>query len=130
MILELIRWPLGRLILLADYLTRPTPPQRDPQQQAAIDRSTATMALYQYEACPFCVKTRRAMRRLGLNIELRDARRDPQWQRELLGSGGRLQVPCLLIRANDGTERWLYESDDIIRHLEQHLEGLAQAAAA
>ena len=77
------------------------------------------MALYQFRACPFCVKTRRAMKRLGLGIELRDARTDPQWRRQLLGGGGRLQVPCLFIPGEPGEARWMYESGDIIAYLER-----------
>lgn len=126
MILDLIRWPLGQLILLVDRLTSPTPPRRDPLLQAEIDQATAGLALYQFETCPFCVKTRRAMRRLGLNIETRDARRDPQWRQQLLNEGGRLQAPCLYIPDEDGKAHWLYESNDIIAYLEQRcarLEG-------
>ena len=43
MIFRLIRWPLGKLILLIDFLTRPRPPQRDPALQALIDESTRGM---------------------------------------------------------------------------------------
>ena len=117
MIMRLIRWPIGRLILLLDYLTSPKPPQRDPAEQARLDEQTRKLALYQFVACPFCVKTRRALRRLGLNIELRDAQNDPQWRRRLSEDGGRLQVPCLYIPSADGG-RWLYESSDIITYLE------------
>jgi glutathione S-transferase len=77
------------------------------------------MALYQFKACPFCVKTRRAMKRLGLNIELRDARGDMQWRQQLLAEGGRLQVPCLYIPQSSGDAQWLYESNDIIAYLEE-----------
>lgn len=129
MIWELIRWPLGRLILLVDYLTSPTPPQRDPQDQARVDQATRDLALYQFETCPFCVKTRRAMRRLGVDIETRDARRDPRWREQLLREGGRLQVPCLLIPGESGqAPRWLYESNDIIAYLEQCVAGAVGTA--
>ena len=59
------------------------------------------------------------MRRLGLNIELRDARGDMQWRQQLLAEGGRLQVPCLYIPQSSGDAQWLYESDDIIAYLEE-----------
>lgn len=119
MIWNLIRWPLGQLILLVDFLTSPKAPERDPYEQAKIDQATRDMALYQFRACPFCVKTRRAMKRLGLNIELRDARNDPQWRQQLLAEGGRLQVPCLYNPEASGESQWLYESDHIIAYLEQ-----------
>lgn len=118
MIWNLIRWPLGQLILLIDFLTSPRPPERAAEEQARIDAETRGMALYQFKACPFCVKTRRAMKRLGLNIELRDARGNMQWRQQLLAQGGRLQVPCLYIPQSSGDAQWLYESDDIIAYLE------------
>lgn len=118
MIWNLIRWPLGQLILLIDFLTSPRPPERAAEEQARIDAETRGMALYQFKACPFCVKARRAMKRLGLNIELRDARGDMQWRQQLLAEGGRLQVPCLYIPESSGDAQWLYESDDIIAYLE------------
>ena len=123
MIWNLIRWPLGQLILLVDFLTSPKRPRRAPYEQAKIDQATADMALYQFRACPFCVKTRRAMKRLGLNIELRDARNDQKWRQQLLAEGGRLQVPCLYIPEASGEARWLYESSEIIAYLEQRFSG-------
>lgn len=117
MIMRLIRWPIGQLILVINALTAPRPPQRPAGQQARLDAVTQDLTLYQFHACPFCVKTRRAIRRLGLNIELRDAKREQRWHDELLAEGGRVQVPCLRIpRAGDTL--WLYESNDIIAYLE------------
>ena len=126
MILKIVRWPLGQLILLVDLLTRPRRPQRDPVQQAAVDEAVRGYAVYQFRTCPFCVKTRRAMRRLGLDIELRDAQHDPLARGELLEHGGKVQVPCLRIPGSDG-DRWLYESDDIIAHLQERVRA-AEAA--
>lgn len=113
-----IRYVLGQIILFVDWITRPKPPNHPPEVQQALDAETRHMALYQFHLCPFCVKTRRAIRRLGLNIELRDARNDPRHQAELVEQGGQYQVPCLAIQEQDGT-RWLYESGDIISYLEQ-----------
>ena len=124
MIFKLIRWPLGQLILLIDFLTRPAPPQRSTEMQARIDASTREMAIYQFRACPFCVKTRRALRRMGLNIELRDARDNARWRAQLEQEGGKIQVPCLYLPDADGKARWLYESDDIIAYLENHVAGI------
>lgn len=118
MIMRIIRWPIGQLILLADALTAPRPPQRAPEAQARIDAVTRGLALYQFKTCPFCVKARRAMRRLGVTIELRDARSDPRWREQLIAEGGKLQVPCLRIPQADGDARWLYESDAIVAYLE------------
>ncbi|RTZ72058.1 MAG: glutaredoxin [Gammaproteobacteria bacterium] len=113
-----VRWLLGRIILFVDRLTSPRPPHHSPERQAELDALTAHLALYQYAACPFCVKVRRAIRRLGLNIELRDAKNDPHFRRELEQEGGRQQVPCLRIE-EAGKVTWLYESGDIIAWLEK-----------
>ncbi|RMG35021.1 MAG: glutaredoxin [Gammaproteobacteria bacterium] len=117
MIIRAIRWLLGQLIVFVDWATRPAPPVRTPEAQAAIDAATRNLALYQFRLCPFCVKVRRAMRRLGLNIELRDALNDPRHKATLIGEGGQYKVPCLAI-TEDGQTRWLYESNDIIAWLE------------
>jgi len=61
---------------------------------------------------------RRAIRRLGLNIETRDALNDPLHKQALVDGGGVYKVPCLAI-SEDGQTRWLYESSDIIAYLEQ-----------
>ncbi len=130
MIMSIIRWPIGQLILLIDWLTAPRRPQREPAQQAAVDQAVEGLALYQYKACPFCVKTRRAMRRLGIDIELRDAKHNPQWRAQLLREGGQLQVPCLYIPGEGGQAQWLYESDDIIAFLDQRVAAVHSAQAA
>jgi glutathione S-transferase len=77
------------------------------------------LTLYQYAACPFCVKVRRAMKRSALNIETRDAKRNQRFKEELLQGGGQLKVPCLRIEDNNGDVRWMYESSDIISYLDQ-----------
>ncbi len=118
MILRAIRWVLGQLILFGDWLTRPKPPQHTPEEQAALDAQTANLALYQFRLCPFCVKVRRTIHRLGLNIELRDALNDPRYRAELIEQGGQHKVPCLRIE-EDGKIRWLYESSDIVAWLEE-----------
>lgn len=114
-----IRWVLGQLIIFIDWLTKPKPMQRTAEEQAEIDKQTASMALYQFNQCPFCVKTRRSMRRLALSIEKRDARNDPKWNQELISDGGKYQVPCLKITADDGTVEWMYESSVINQYLDE-----------
>jgi len=121
--MAVVRWILGRIILLVDVLYRPKRLKRDQQAQAELDRKMAGLALYQYAACPFCVKVRWAMRRYSLNIDLRDAKRHPQFAEELVAGGGKLKVPCLRIEGDgDRDVTWMYESSDIIAYLEQCLE--------
>ena len=114
-----IRLILQPVILFIDRVTRPSWPKRSEEEQKTIDEKTSNLALYQFYACPFCITTRRAMRRLGLNIEIRDAQNDPQWAQELIEQGGKRQVPCLRISNKNGNVEWLYESKDIMNYLEQ-----------
>ena len=116
--LNLIRWVLGKLILFLDALFSPKPVQRDPQAQSKLDRATSILVIYQFQACPFCVKVRRAAKRRHLNIPMRDVRQFPAFADELVKGGGEYQVPCLRIPQADGSFRWLYESDDIIAYLD------------
>ena len=114
-----VRWVLGQIIIFIDWLTRPKPMQRSAETQKEVDEQTLKMVLYQFKQCPFCVKTRRQIRRLALNIESRDARNDPQWNQELINDGGKYQVPCLKITAADGSVQWMYESTEINQYLNE-----------
>ncbi|MFZ9038721.1 MAG: glutaredoxin family protein [Gammaproteobacteria bacterium] len=116
---RLLRWPLGQIIIILDWISGPKPPTRSAETQQKLDAQTTHLKLYQFHQCPFCVRTRRSIRGLGLNIETRDTRNDPRWQSELIEQGGRYQVPCLRIDKGDDNIEWLYESKDIIRYLDQ-----------
>jgi glutaredoxin len=116
--MAIIRLILGKLILFFNWVFTPRSIQRDPERQASIDQQTTELMLYQYEACPFCVKVRRAMKRHGLNIEVRDVKRNDVAKEELLAGGGALKVPCLRIGEGEQESQWMYESGDIISYLE------------
>lgn len=118
MIVKLIREGLGRIIILGDVLTRPKAIERSTTQQAEVDSAVGKMALYQFYACPFCTKTRRAMHRLALPIEIRDAQKNTTRRSELEAGGGRIKVPCLRIE-NKGEVQWMYDSNAIIAYLDQ-----------
>lgn len=113
-----IRLILGKFILFLNWIFTPRSVTRDPVQQAVIDGQTASLTLYQYEACPFCVKVRRAMKRQGLKIETRDVKRNPTAREELFSGGGDLKVPCLRIGEGVRGAQWMYESKEIIGYLE------------
>lgn len=100
-------------------MTSPKPISRSPESQAQINQELKKMSLYQFEACPFCVKVRRATKRMALPIQLRDVKLNEQYKNELVQQGGDLQVPCLRIEKDDGSVQWMYESSDIIQYLEQ-----------
>ena len=119
MIMSLIRWPIGRLILLVNFVFSPTSPKRSSTEQAKVDDKTQNISLYQLPSCPFCVKVRRTMKREGLNIELRNINKKNDYREELIREGGKRTVPCLRIEKADGQVQWLYESSDVIAHLQQ-----------
>lgn len=116
--MQIIRLILGKLILLGNWIFTPQSLKRNPALQAAVDQQAASLALYQYEACPFCVKVRRSMKRQGLTIVTRDVKRSENAKDELLAGGGNLKVPCLRIDQGEQDYEWMYESEDIIQYLE------------
>jgi len=126
--MTIIRWVLGRIILLVDFLYRPLGVKRSKQEQAELNKQVAKLSLYQFAACPFCVKVRWAMKRQSLNIETRDAKRNAQFADELVAGGGALKVPCLRIEEEDGSVNWMYESSEIIAYLGQQFDFVAEPA--
>ena len=80
------------------------------------------MIMYEFKACPFCVRVRRFMKRNNINITTKDARKDKLAAQELIDGGGKLQVPCLAITKDDGSVDWMYESKDIITFFSKELE--------
>lgn len=119
MIMSLIRWPIGRLILLINFIFSPRSPKRAQSEQEKINAKTKNLSLYQLPSCPFCVKVRRTMKREGLNIELRNINQKNDYSEELTREGGKRKVPCLRIEKSDGEVQWLYESNDVVAHLQK-----------
>lgn len=126
--MAIIRWLLGSLILFLNWVFTPRPIRRAAKAQTTVDEQTNSLTLYQYKACPFCVKVRRTMKRQSLNIETRDAKRSDIAKQELLAGGGLLKVPCLKIEGK-GEVNWLYESDAIINYLEETFSAADQNQA-
>ncbi len=112
-----LRLILGPFLLLREQLSAPEGLVRSPEAQQRIDQQCRDLALYQFKTCPFCIKVRQEMRRLSLNIELRDAQHDPAHRAALLQGGGKPTVPCLWRLDEQGREHWMYESSDIIAYL-------------
>ncbi|WP_256384060.1 glutathione S-transferase N-terminal domain-containing protein [Photobacterium toruni] len=115
--MKVLRWIIGKIILILNTLFTPRSIQRSATAQQKIDIAVANMQLYQFETCPFCVKVRRHAKRLNLPLTTRDAKISP-WAQELLEQGGRRKVPCLRIEEN-GKVTWMYESNDIIAYLDK-----------
>ena len=113
----IIRWILGRIILLLNFIFSPKKRKREPEAQLQVDDQTKSLQLYQYQACPFCVKVRRDIRRNGLNITTIDAKMADNKQ-QLASLGGKVQVPCLRIEEGDNIT-WMYESSNISAYLNE-----------
>jgi len=110
---------VGPVLLFMDWLTTPKGIERQTGDQQRIDEKTKNLVMYQFLTCPFCIKTRRAIKRLSLNIEKRDALKHKHSRTELLEGGGQIKVPCLQITDAEGNVEWMYESDEIIRYLQE-----------
>jgi len=92
---------------------------RSAAAQREVDTACATLTLYHFPTCPFCIKVRHEMARLSLPIELRNAQHDPSFRAELEQDGGKIQTPCLRIADAQGGMQWMYESEEIKRYLQQ-----------
>ena len=120
LIIKAIRNGLGLIIVCVDLVSRPKAIQRSDDEQAKAQAAVNDLSLYQFFACPFCVKTRRAIHKLNVTVEARDINKHPQFRVELEKSGGKVAVPCLRINEGD-TVRWMYESNDIIEFLQKRV---------
>ncbi len=114
-----LRIVMGPFMLLWERISTPKGIVRSPEDQQQIDQACTELALYQFKTCPFCIKVRREMGGLALNIPLRDAQHDVQHRTALLQGGGQIKVPCLKITNEAGQSQWLYESGAIIHYLRQ-----------
>ena len=72
------------------------------------------LALYYSPTCRFCLKVLDFMDQNNINIPLKD-RNDPQNLQSLINTGGKQQVPCLVING-----KAMYESDDIIKWIKDN----------
>ncbi|NMP30912.1 glutaredoxin [Thalassotalea sp. M1531] len=116
--MAIIRWFVGQIILFINFLTFPKSPSLSAEQQAQMAEKLKQLSLYQLPACPFCVKVRRAMKREGIELPIRNIQdKQHNYRDELIQGGGKATVPCLKIETADNDVEWLYESSDIINYL-------------
>jgi len=119
LLLKIFREGVGGLMAFVSYLTRPRKIKRSAEAQAIADAKAKNMSMYQFFACPFCIKTRRTVHRLNIPLEYRDAQiRGGEHRNTLEKEGGKIKVPCLRIDEN-GESQWLYDSKAIINYLNQ-----------
>lgn len=117
-----MRLILTPVVLLSEKLTTPRAVSRSGEDQARVERASRGLALYQFAACPFCIRVRKEISRLGLSIETRDAQHNPDHRAALEAGGGRIKVPCLMIEHDNGEKEWLYESEAIKAWLRERFE--------
>jgi glutaredoxin len=122
---KILRLVLGPVMLLKERLTNPEGVQRDAAAQAAVDLQCQSLALYQFNTCPFCIKVRQEIRRLSLPIEKRDAQHHAVNRDELFQGSGATKVPCLKITEANGQVRWLQDSNAIVAYLRERFTASA-----
>jgi glutathione S-transferase len=73
------------------------------------------LELYEFESCPFCRRVREALSVMDLDAKILPC--PPGGMRfrpEVAARGGKAQFPFLV---DPNTDRWMYESSDIVRYL-------------
>ncbi|ABL02556.1 glutaredoxin [Candidatus Ruthia magnifica str. Cm (Calyptogena magnifica)] len=119
-LLKGLRNGLGAIIAFISWLIPTSKVKRTSTQQKKADEQTINIELYQFFGCPFCVKTRRMIRRLNLNIVTRNAQTiGSEFRDEMQRETGKVQVPCLKIIKGDEVQ-WMFESNDISAYLNKH----------
>ncbi len=118
LLLKIFRNGLGAIIAFFSWIIPVGKTKRSHEAQKEVDKKTQNLELYQFFGCPFCIKVRRVIRKLGLKIVVRNAQTAGTYREELLKKGGKIQVPCLKI-TTDNKITWLYESAEIIVYLEK-----------
>ena len=119
--ISLIRKALGGFIALLDLITRGTKIKRLPHKQQQVENAVQGLTLYQFFACPFCIKTRRAMYKMNLPIRKHSISSGSPYRDELAQGGGKVKAPCLRIQTAE-KDIWLYESSEIIKYLQQRFQ--------
>ena len=118
--LKAVRNGLGLIIVFFDKISRPKKTIRSEAEQKTAQAAMQGLSLYQFYACPFCVKTRRAIHQLNVSLETRDINKNAAHREQLESATGKIKVPCLRIEENDKV-RWMHESDEIIKFLQMRV---------
>ena len=74
------------------------------------------LTLYVKTGCPYCAKVLAKLKELGTPFEEKNIS-DPDVAKELIDKGGKKQVPFL---SDHEREISIYESEDIVKYLEEH----------
>ena len=121
--MRVIRWILGHMIIFLDFVFTPKSKLRDKNSQDLVNKITNSYKLYQYYACPFCVRVRRFFKRESINIRLIDAKNE-FLKKNLIQNGGMLKVPCLRVETKKNQVKWIYESSEIINFISKEIKNI------
>ncbi len=77
--------------------------------------------LYQYDSCLYCRRVRQFLDGVDMRVPMRDILLDREAYVDLIRGGGKGTVPCLRIERDTGDVEWLYESADIVEHINAQL---------
>ena len=116
--IQISRRLVGHTVNIIAWLTRPAQIQRNEQERKLLANELKSLRIYDYKGCPKSLKLRQALHRLNLDIEYCDIRVCQVHRDNLLAQFGRLHAPCLRIEEGQSV-RWLDESEQIIRYLNQ-----------
>lgn len=110
------------IIAMSPVATPPINPPRVDHLYNSLSVATNEkhiIVLYYTTYCPYSQKVLRYLKKIHKQLPMKNVESDPQAKAELKKTGGKTQVPCLVI---DG--KALYESDAIIEWLSQHQDEL------
>ncbi|WP_190600224.1 glutaredoxin domain-containing protein [Candidatus Vesicomyidisocius sp. SY067_SCS001] len=111
---------LGAIIAFISWMVPVSKVKRTSEQQHKVDEETINIELYQFFGCPFCIKTRRIIKRLNLHIITRNAQTiGSKFRDEIQRETGKVQVPCLKI-TNGNEVQWMFESNEISIYLNKN----------
>ena len=111
------------VIIFLDFVFTPKARLREKSSQDLVNKISNSYKLYQYYACPFCVKVRRFLRKESINIEFIDAK-DEFHKKDLIQKGGMLKVPCLRVETKKNQVKWIYGSNEIINFISQEIKSI------
>lgn len=78
------------------------------------------LELYQIDYCPYCAKVRAAFQELSVEYVSHDASPGTPARDQLIGLGGKGQVPFLVDMVDPEHPVMMYESDDIIEYVKKN----------
>lgn len=80
------------------------------------------LVLYHMGHCPYCKRVIKVIHSSKIVVTFKDLDAHEKFRKELINGGGKQQVPCLLIAEKGKSDRWLYESQDIIGFLNKDIK--------